>query len=91
MYTEKCNCYTYYTLRIITRFLIEGIDCKWGDWNEGECSVSCGNGTRNITRSKTVIEQYGGSCNDKNGSRTETCKVIECPGKIFTSRLEISF
>ena len=60
----------------------------WGDWKETPgCSVSCGNGTKNMTRSKITIEQYGGSCSDQTNATTKACKQIPCPGKTVTTIL----
>ena len=56
--------------------------CKWDDWVEGECSAACGVGTRNNTRTKSVVEANGGTC---SGQPTETveCKIKDCPSMQF--------
>ena len=61
---------------------ISAIHCVWGDWVLGECSKTCGTGTRIDTRVKTIEEANGGTC---TGQFTETkeCKLQECPGKKF--------
>ena len=38
------------------------MDCEWSAWKIGECSVTCGGGTRTNTRSKTVEENNYGVC-----------------------------
>ena len=38
------------------------VDCEWQEWQYGECSVTCGEGTRRKTRSKNVDERDGGVC-----------------------------
>ena len=46
----------------------------------GECSASCGTGTRTNTRDKSVVEANGGTC---TGPRTEIeeCNPNPCPSK----------
>ena len=63
-----------------TLLLILAIHCVWDDWILGECSKTCGTGTRIDTRVKLVEEANGGTC---TGPFTETkaCKIQECPGK----------
>ena len=58
------------------------IHCVWDEWKEGECSATCGTGTRTNTRSKLVTEANGGTC---TGQPTEImdCKIQECPGTLF--------
>ena len=55
------------------------VDCKWDEWQIGECSKSCGGGSQTNTRMKKVEEADGGAC---MGSDTVTvsCNVQECPG-----------
>ena len=72
---------------MIQRFLISvllkdiqiPVHCKWDEWNQGECSKTCGTGTRNDTRTKLVVESNGGTC---TGQPTEivACNTQECPG-----------
>ena len=56
------------------------VDCQWNDWNIGECSVSCGGGTKKSTRSKRVVEKYGGSSCAGNSTKEENCNGHHCPG-----------
>lgn len=45
---------------------------------ESECSIECGSGTKNKTRSKKIEERYGGIC-DGSPTVIETC-IGECEG-----------
>ena len=56
------------------------VDCQWNDWDIGECSVSCGGGRKRITRSKQVVEKYGGSSCAGNSTKEENCNEHHCPG-----------
>ena len=51
------------------------IHCKWDDWVNGTCSVTCGVGTREDTRVKLVEEANGGTC---TGKPTE---IVQCNEK----------
>ena len=51
------------------------IHCIWDEWKEGECSATCGTGTRTNTRSKLVTEANGGTC---TGQPTE---IKDCKRK----------
>ena len=62
----------------MTKFIV---NCEWSDWQVGECSVTCGGGTRTNTRSKTVEEKNGGSCIGEP-KPTEDCNKQNCPGTI---------
>ena len=54
--------------------------CEWGDWvAEGDCSVTCGTGEQNYTRTKLIEEANGGICEGESFNVT-SCLVIECPG-----------
>jgi len=54
------------------------VHCEWNGWNVGQCSVSCGYGTRHNTRTKRVHEKDGGSCSGSS-SETVSCFERECP------------
>ena len=54
------------------------VPCVWGEWLIGECSQTCGGGTRENTREKTSVELYGGACYGTS-SITEDCNTEECP------------
>ena len=56
------------------------VDCEWGEWQVGQCSVTCGGGTRMNTRSKLLEEQFGGVCFGDE-VLTESCSTEACPRK----------
>ena len=55
------------------------IHCEWNDWILGECSQTCGTGTRTNTRTKSIVEEHGGTCTGQT-SEIESCNIQECPG-----------
>ena len=56
------------------------VNCEWSDWQAGECSVSCGGGTRTNTRTKKIKEAHGGTCKGK-ATNKEKCNTKKCPSK----------
>ena len=60
------------------------VNCEWGAWNSGSCSVTCGSGVLTKTRNKIILETHGGACSGES-TATETCIPISCPG-IWSSR-----
>ena len=54
--------------------------CIWHDWQEGECSKSCGGGTRTNTRKPSIDAKHGGDDCPGSSIVTESCNVQECPG-----------
>ena len=63
-------------------FLIIGlvVNCEWGPWEFGECSMECGGGKRNDTRVQKVKAEHGGiECTGKDLIE-ENCNIQECPG-----------
>ena len=50
--------------------------CEWNDWITGDCSKSCGNGTRTNIRTMKITAE---GC-DSVESVDESCNVQECPG-----------
>ena len=56
------------------------VDCKVGDWKPwGECSVTCGGGTK--TRARDVIEEPGnGGALCLALEETMDCNTGGCPG-----------
>ena len=56
------------------------VDCEWDEWEVGECSKSCGGGTRTNSRKPSIDAEHGGE--DCSGSSivSESCNVQECPG-----------
>ena len=55
------------------------VNCEWNEWSIGSCSTSCGGGQRKKTRTKRIVENFGGSCNGLS-SVTELCNTVNCPG-----------
>lgn len=55
------------------------VDCTWGDWELGECSVTCAGGTRVDTRAKATEEMHGGKCDPEGDLRVEVCNTEKCP------------
>ncbi len=58
--------------------LSSAIHCEWDEWVIGECSDSCGTGTRTNTRTKLVDEANGGTCTGQP-SEIEECNTNPCP------------
>ena len=57
------------------------IDCEWSAWTIGQCSKSCGVGSKTKTRTKITVEAHGGSCTG-TATGTEVCSnQNSCPGK----------
>ena len=61
------------------------VNCEWDEWNDGECSKSCGGGVRTNTRIEKVNAAFGGK--ECNGFSTieESCNIQECPGRAIFS------
>ena len=57
------------------------IDCEWNEWQIGECSKTCGGGTRSNNRTKKVEEMHGGICEGESAV-SESCLTQDCPGSI---------
>ena len=58
------------------------VNCVWDQWIIGDCSVTCGEGTRTNTRTQNETAQFGGDECDGSTSAIENCKEQECPGRI---------
>ena len=78
-------------------YIYNAVDCKWNDWIIGECTESCGGGTRIKTRTEKVSEAYGGAKCEGNATIEEPCNIQSCPSnkqqkivtKLFLSILKI--
>ena len=57
------------------------VNCIWGEWTDGNCSVPCGGGYQINFREKLVSEMYGGEC-EGDSETEEQCNMHMCPGKI---------
>ena len=55
------------------------VDCKWGDWTIGECSVTCGGGSQTDTRQQSEA-RYGGKKCEGKPKRELKCNNDACPG-----------
>ena len=71
----------YFILCLNPYFFTIAIPCTWGSWVAwGQCSATCGAGTRVRTRLKSVQEAHGGTCSDQP-TETETCNDVPSCGK----------
>ena len=62
------------------------VDCEWGPWANGTCSVFCGGGIQTKTRNKTVEEKYGGECIG-DSTMTDVCNEdVKC--RMFFNLIE---
>ena len=58
------------------------VDGEWSNWSAyGDCSVTCGNGSRTRSRECDLPEPSGGGspCSGES-QQTVECKEITCPG-----------
>ena len=70
----------YYNLKNDSNQFTFAVHCEWKDWVHGECSDSCGTGTRTNTRNKSVTEAHGGTCTGQP-TEIEECNTNPCPSK----------
>ena len=56
------------------------LNCEWDDWQIGECSKTCGGGSRTNSREKKVEEVNGGKECAGSSTFTESCNIQECSG-----------
>ena len=57
------------------------VNCTWGEWKHGDCSVTCnGEGLRTNHRIKIEEELFGGIPCNGSATMTELCNNGECPG-----------
>ena len=61
-------------------FVSHVVHCQWGDWMIGNCSVTCGGGTRTKSRTPKVSPEYGGIACEGPDSVEEICNLHKCPG-----------
>ena len=59
--------------------IYDKVNCEWGDWNIGDCSKTCGEGTRTNTRVPDILAEHGGVECDGEASIEEECNIQNCP------------
>ena len=59
--------------------LNRNVHCKWDVWQIGDCTLTCGGGTRTNTREKLVFKDHGGDECVGPFSIEESCNVNKCP------------
>ena len=65
--------------------------CAWDDWVIGDCSVSCGGGTRTNFRTSKASAAHGDvECNEETISIQENCNLHHCPGKKSTCNIVLT-
>lgn len=67
-------------MQFTTQIKLDIVDCMWSDWVIGHCSLSCGSGVRNNTRSEKVQALYGGKKCQGAASVKDRCNDQECAG-----------
>ena len=75
---------------IFTNWGYDLVDCKVGDWKPwGECSLTCGGGTKTRARDVIVEPEYGGeTCPALE--ETMVCNTIQCPGALIPCLLTMT-
>ena len=63
-------------------YLLILVDCLWGPWKTSQCSTSCGNGTKILTRSIFRNETNGGKPCSGTTEKVVACDYERCPGKL---------
>ena len=56
------------------------MDCEWGEWEIGKCSLTCGTGIQVKTRKQKVEVSHGGKECDGFSNVTQDCNIQSCPG-----------
>ena len=59
------------------------VNCEWGEWEIGSCSVECGGGKQTNSRSIKINAEHGGTNCSGLSMVTEICNIQECPGIII--------
>ena len=59
------------------------MDCEWTEWQNGTCSVTCGDGTLINTRTRRVEAEHGGEECSGSSNMTESCNITVCPGNMY--------
>ena len=59
--------------------LVPAIDCEWNDWQIGECSKTCGGGSRTNSRTKEIEEA---KVADEEGTAAGKIAGAECSSRL---------
>lgn len=54
------------------------VDCKWSDWEYGECTKTCGGGKRTNYRKELMHQSNGGMACSGTAWETEECNTNPC-------------
>ena len=73
-----------YNSGLIVYLNLQLVNCEWGEWRVGECSKTCGGGTKTNRRSPNVNAVFGGESCSGPSNITEVCNIQECPGKTLS-------
>ena len=66
------------TYNILSNYQIYVADCEWNVWETySACSVTCGEGTKTKSRTKSVEESGGGMCSGEY-EKTISCYEGQC-------------
>ena len=58
------------------------VNCEWSEWSDwASCSVFCGGGTEERSRTIAVPAQNGGTECIGNVTETQECNMGDCEGK----------
>ena len=69
-----------------TSFKLIIVNCEWSQWSQfGTCSVTCGGGTEERTRTISVPAQNGGTGCAGNDTESQECNTDACPGEKQTT------
>ena len=71
------------SISLLFQYICCLVHCEWNDWVIGECSETCGGGSRTNTRTQKTAAEFGGDECDGPTSSTESCNVEECPGGVY--------
>jgi len=67
-------------------YISKPVDCAWGDYEEwGECSKSCGGGSRKRTRAEQTRALGGGKSCEGSDTESGECKTQACPTTTTTT------
>ena len=65
-----------------TSFKLIIVNCEWSQWSQfATCSVTCGGGTEERSRTISVPAQNGGTECAGNDTESQECNTDACPGE----------